>query len=154
MEPAYSISTDPARLDRDLIHRFLSEDSYWAKGVTREAVDLSIENSMPFGVYLGDEQVGFARVITDRVTFAWVADVFVVEEHRGRAIGKRLMEAMLAHPDLQGMRRWLLGTADAHGLYRQFGFRELKFPGRFMAFEPDELARMCCGSGEDETEAA
>jgi GNAT superfamily N-acetyltransferase len=149
----YVVSTDPARLDRDLIHRFLAEDSYWAKGVAREAVERSIENSMPFGVYLGDEQVAFARVITDRATFAWIADVFVVEEHRGRGVGKRLMEEMLGHPDLQDIRRWLLGTADAHGLYRQFGFRDLQFPQRFMAFEPDEAARACCASG-DETEAA
>jgi GNAT superfamily N-acetyltransferase len=152
--PDYAVSTDPARLDRDLIHRFLSQDSYWAKGVTREAVDRSIDHSMPFGIYAGDDQVGFARVITDRATFAWIADVFVVEEHRGRGVGKRLMEEMLGHPDLQDMRRWFLGTADAHELYRRYGFRELQFPGRFMALEPDVAARMCCGSGNDETEAA
>jgi GNAT superfamily N-acetyltransferase len=154
MEPEYSISTDPARLDRELIHRFLSEDSYWAKGVTREVVDRSIENSMPFGVYLGDEQVAFARVITDRATFAWVADVFVVSGHRGNGLGKRLMEEVLAHPDLQVMRRWLLGTADAHDLYRRFGFREIQAPGRFMAREADETARACCGGFDNGTTEA
>ncbi len=154
MELEYSISTDPARLDRELIHRFLSEESYWAKGVTREAVDRSIEHSTPFGIYAGEEQVAFARVITDRATFAWIADVFVVEAHRGRGLGKRLMGEILGHPDFQELRRWMLGTADAHGLYRQFGFRGLEYPARFMALEGNEAARECCGSGEDETEAA
>jgi GNAT superfamily N-acetyltransferase len=154
MEPEYSISTDPARLDRELIHRFLSEESYWAKGVTREAVDLSIDHSTPFGIYLGDDQVGFARVITDRVTFAWIADVFVLNEHRGHGLGKRLMGEILGHPEFQELRRWMLGTADAHGLYRQYGFRELQVPQRFMALEGDVAVRDCCGSGEDETEAA
>jgi GNAT superfamily N-acetyltransferase len=152
MAADYVFSTDPSRLDRDLIHRFLSEDSYWAKGVTREAVERSIEHSMPFGVYAGDEQVGFARVITDRATFAWIADVFVVEKHRGHGIGKLLMSEILGHPDLQDMRRWFLGTADAHGLYEQFGFRGIQFPQRFMALEPATAARDCGGEGD--TEAA
>lgn len=152
--PDYVVSTDPARLDRDLIHRFLSEDSYWAKGVTREAVDRSIDNSMPFGIYFGDEQVAFARVITDRATFAWVADVFVVDAHRGKGLGKRLMDEVLGHPELQVMRRWLLGTADAHELYRRYGFREIHAPERFMALEGDEAARACCGGFDDETTEA
>ena len=152
--PDYEVSIDPARLDRDLVHRFLSEDSYWAKGVTREVVDRSIENSMSFGIYWGNEQVAFARVITDRATFAWLADVFVVPEHRAQGLGKRLVESVLAHRDLQGVRRWLLGTADAHELYRRYGFRELQAPRRFMALEADEAARACCGGGEDETTEA
>ena len=141
----YQVSTDPGRLDRDLIHRFLAEESYWAKGVTREVVDRSIDNSMPFGLYLGDEQVAFARVVTDRATFAWVADVFVVSGHRGNGLGKRVVEEILAHPELQVIRRWMLGTADAHELYRQYGFRELQVPGRLMAREADDAVRACCG---------
>src|SRR5687767_2349304 len=107
----YEISTDRARLDIDLIHRFLSEESYWAKGRDRAIVERSIENSMPFGAYLDGRQVGFARVVTDCSTFAWLADVFVVAEHRGHGVGRRLVEAVLAHPELQPMQRWLLGTA-------------------------------------------
>src|SRR3954447_2679028 len=136
MGPEYSISTDPARLDRDLIHRFLSEESYWAKGVTREAVDRSITHSTPFGIYAGDEQVAFARVITDRATFAWIADVFVVEAHRGHGLGKRLMETLLAHPDLRGLRLTLLATADAHDLYRRYGFAEVD-PRRMLELRPN-----------------
>ena len=132
---AYEISTDPARLDRDLIHRFLSEESYWAKGRSREIIDRGIDHSIPFGVYDGDAQVAFARVVTDRCTFAWIADVFVVAEHRGHGLGKRLVEEILAHPELRVMGRWLLGTADAHGLYSRFGFEPLERTERFMARE-------------------
>jgi GNAT superfamily N-acetyltransferase len=128
----YSISTDRARLDVDLIHRYLSTSSYWAQGRPIEVVRRSIENSLAFGVYRGDSQVGFARVITDYATFAWVADVFILEEHRGRGLAKWLMEVAVAHPDLQGFRRWLLATKDAQELYRRFGFEELKRPERFM----------------------
>ena len=123
--PAYEISTDPRRLDVDLVHRFLSEESYWAKGRDRATTDRSIENSIPFGAYLDGRQVGFARVVTDRSTFAWLADVFVLAEHRGHGLGKRLVEAAIGHPDLVGLKRWLLGTADAHDLYRRYGFREI-----------------------------
>ena len=126
------ISTDPARLDVDLIHRFLSEQSYWARGVPLEVVQRAITNSIPFGVYLGDEQVGFARVVTDRATHAWLADVFILDEYRGRGYGKALVAAILAHPELQGFRRWLLATKDAHKLYAQFGFEPLPEPNRFM----------------------
>src|SRR4051794_41978334 len=119
--PEYSISTDPARLDVEMIHRFLSEESYWAKGRSREVTDRAIENSYPFGVYLGDEQVAFARVVTDTVTFAWLADVFVLPEHRGSGVGKLLLEAVIGDPRFAGMKRWFLGTADAHELYRRVG---------------------------------
>jgi GNAT superfamily N-acetyltransferase len=133
---SYEISNDPARLDRDLIHRFLSEESYWAKGRPREIVDRGIDHSIPFGVYDEDgAQVGFARVVTDRCTFAWIADVFVVSEHRGQGLGKRLFAAVLEHPELRVMGRWFLGTADAHGLYSQFGFVPVSRPERFMARE-------------------
>jgi GNAT superfamily N-acetyltransferase len=133
---SYEISTDPDRLDRALIHRFLSEEAYWAKGRSREIVDRAIDHSMAFGVYGTDgEQVGFARVVTDRCTFAWIADVFVVAEHRGQGLGKRLVAAIMDHPELRTMGRWLLGTADAHGLYSQYGFEPLKRVERFMARE-------------------
>ncbi len=132
----FLISTDKARLDVDLIYTFLSRYSYWAKGVPREIVERSIANSLTFGVYhvaeQGAEQIGFARVITDYATFAYVADVFVIETYRGKGLSKWLIESIRSHPDLQGLRRWLLATKDAHGLYRQFGFRELAAPERWM----------------------
>jgi GNAT superfamily N-acetyltransferase len=128
----YTISTDRARLDVALVHEYLSESSYWAKGRPREVVERSIEHSLAFGVYLGERQVGFARVITDYATFAWIADVFVLEEFRGQGLGLWLSEVMCAHPDLQGFRRWVLATKDAHELYRRVGFRELQRVERWM----------------------
>jgi GNAT superfamily N-acetyltransferase len=139
------ISTDPERLDVGLIHRFLAEDSYWARGRTREAVERSIAHSLCFGAYADGRQVGFARAVTDRATFAWLADVFVVADQRGRGVGKLLVEAALGHPELVAVYRWLLGTADAHGLYRRFGFADLRDSGRFMALESVEEARRCAG---------
>ncbi len=127
----FTISTDPGRLDREAIHRFLAA-SYWAPGIPREIVDRSIENSMPFGVYEGAGQVGFARVITDRATFAYLADVFILESHRGKGLGVWLMETIRSHPQLQNLRRWALFTKDAHGLYRKVGFREIEDPPRCM----------------------
>ena len=126
------ISDDNARLDRTLIHRYLSERSYWAKGVSREIVDRSVEHSLCFGIYQAGQQVGFARVVTDFAMFAWLADVFILEEQRGQGLGKRLVTAVLAHPRLQGPRRFMLGTLDAHGLYAQYGFKPLAQPERFM----------------------
>ena len=128
----YTISTDRSRLDLDLIHDFISNHSYWGTGRAREVVQRSIENSLPFGEYKGEEQVGFARIVTDYATFAWVAVVFVLPEHRGRGLSKSLMEVILAHPRLQGFRRWVLATKDAHGLYEQFGFIPLHRPERWM----------------------
>jgi GNAT superfamily N-acetyltransferase len=128
----YSISTDKSRLDLETIHDYLSNTSYWAKGRSRETISRSIENSVAFGIYRGREQVGFARIITDYATFAWVADVFVLENARGQGLGKWLMEVILSHPELQGFRRWVLATKDAHELYRKFGFEELKRPERWM----------------------
>jgi GNAT superfamily N-acetyltransferase len=118
----YSISTDRDRLDIELIHRFLSEESYWAPGVRRDVVERSIAHSLCFGLHLGGDQVGFARVVTDRAAFAYLADVFVVEAQRGRGLGKWLIETVLSHPDLQNLRRFFLGTADAHSLYERYGF--------------------------------
>jgi GNAT superfamily N-acetyltransferase len=128
----YQISTDRSRLNADLIHSFLSNTSYWATGRSLEVVERSIENSLCFGIYQNSEQVGFARVVTDYATFAWIADVFVLPEHRGRGLSKWLMEVMLVHPQLQGFRRWVLSTKDAHGVYERFGFIKLHRPDRWM----------------------
>ena len=127
----FTISTDKARLDIEAIHHFL-DSSYWAAGRSAETIRRSIENSMPFGVYKGNQQIGFARVITDYATFAWIADVFILEEYQGQGLGKWLMEVIIAHPELQGFRRWVLATKDAHELYRRFGFEGLKKPERWM----------------------
>jgi GNAT superfamily N-acetyltransferase len=115
-----------------MIHRFLADESYWAKGRTPEQTKTAIENSICFGVYHGDRQAAFARVVTDRATFAYIGDLFVLEEFRGRGLSKRLMEAIVSHPELQGLRRWILATRDAHGLYEQFEFSALRFPERWM----------------------
>lgn len=127
----YLISTDATRLDLPTIHGFLTT-SYWAAGVPFDVVQRSIEHSLAFGVYHHDRQIGFARVITDRATFAYLADVFVLEPHRGQGLGHWLVETILAHPELQGLRRWLLATRDAHALYRSAGFTPLQAPERWM----------------------
>jgi GNAT superfamily N-acetyltransferase len=132
----YTISTDPARLDLDLIHGFLSDESYWARGVQREAVERSIVNAIPFGLYRGTAQVGFARVVTDRALVAYLADVFVVSAERGSGLGKWLIETVFTHPDLQTMRVFFLGTADAHSLYERYGFRPID-PARMMERRAD-----------------
>ena len=126
-----TVSTDPALLDLDVIHGFLSR-SYWAAGIPRELVDRALRHSLCFGAFADGRQVGFARVISDYATYAYVSDVFALESHRGRGVGKHLMAAIVAHPDLQGLRRWSLATRDAHGLYRQFGFTEPRHPERQM----------------------
>jgi len=137
----FQISTDPARIDLDTVHGFLTA-SYWARGIPRETVERSIENSLCFGIYHGDRQVGFARVVTDRATFAYLGDVFVLPDYRGHALSKWMMECIMAHSDLQGLRRWMLATQDAHGLYRQYGFTELKAPQRWMEIHsPDVYKR-------------
>ena len=129
---AYFLSTDRALLDVAFIHRYLSEESYWAPGVPREIVERSIQNSFCFGLFHESEQVGFARFVTDRATFAWLGDVFVIDAHRGHGLGKWMIESILRHPDLQGLRRILLGTRDAHELYTRFGFTPLADPSRFL----------------------
>jgi GNAT superfamily N-acetyltransferase len=137
----FLISTNREKLDRTVIHRFL-ESSYWASGIPRKIVDRCIENSLCFGLYDGDSQIGFARVISDLSTFAYLADVFVLEAARGRKLGIWLIETIMAHPQLQGLRRWMLATADAHGLYRKFGFRQLSRPERIMEIvDPDVYTR-------------
>ena len=131
-EQEFEISTDKARLDIDVIHRFLSEESYWANRRSIEQTKTAIENSVCFGVYFGERQIGFSRVVSDKATFAYIGDVFVLDEFRGRGLSKSLMSAMLEHPELQGLRRWVLATKDAHGLYEKFGFSLMKFPERWM----------------------
>lgn len=139
------VSTDPELLDLDLVHRFLSEEAYWSTGVAREVVERSIAASIPFGAYRDGRQLGFARVVTDGgATFAWIADVFVLAPERGSGLGKLLMESMLSHPALQGLRRWLLATADAHGLYERYGF--VRVDERFMVRE-SATARLACVRG-------
>ena len=127
----FLVSTDRSQLDLEIIHTFLT-DCYWAKGIPKETVARSIENSLCFGVYCGDEQVGFARVISDYATFAYIGDVFILQAYRGRGLAKLLMECITTHPSLQGLRRWTLATRDAHGLYAQFGFTPLLKPDGWM----------------------
>jgi len=127
----YDISTDPTRLQPAAIHAYLTR-SYWSPGIPKDVVERAIANSLCFGIYLGQAQVGFARVVTDKATFAYLADVYVLEEHRGQGLSKRLVETIQAHPDLQGLRRFLLATKDAHGLYAQFGFAPPARPGNLM----------------------
>ncbi|HEX4438441.1 MAG TPA: GNAT family N-acetyltransferase [Thermoanaerobaculia bacterium] len=134
----FSISDDASRLDRAAIHAFLAE-SYWAKGIPRDVVERSIDGSLCFGVYDGDAQVGFARVVTDFATYAYVADVFVLESHRGRGLALWLMETIRADPRLQGIRRWNLVTRDAHDLYRKVGFRDAANPSRYMEIVDREI---------------
>jgi GNAT superfamily N-acetyltransferase len=143
MADPYVISSDPARIDVALIQRWLSQESYWAPGIPHDVVERSIAGALNFGIYHETQgQVGFARVISDRATFAYLADVFVLQEHRGQGLSKRLMETILAHSELQGLRRWMLATRDAHGLYEQFGFTLPKVAGRIMErTDPDVYRR-------------
>ena len=139
--PPYRITDDPGEIDVEAVHGFLV-GSYWARGVSREVVARSIRHSLAFGVLLGGRTVGFARVVTDRATFAYLADVFIDEPDRGRGLGVWLVETVLSHPDLRGLRRWLLVTRDAHGLYRRFGFREVADPSTLLTrHDPDIYTR-------------
>jgi GNAT superfamily N-acetyltransferase len=127
----FTVTCDPAKLDLAVITEFLAS-SYWAKGIPAATVARSLEGSLCFAVLDGERQIGFARVITDRATIAYLGDVFILPGYRGRGLSKWLMECVLSHPDLQGLRRWVLATRDAHGLYKQFGFTPLKRPEVFM----------------------
>jgi GNAT superfamily N-acetyltransferase len=141
-QDGYTISDDPDRVDVDAVHRYLSQESYWAPGVPRDVVERSIAWSLPFGLYAPDGSLaGFARAVTDRAVFAYLADVFVLEAHRGRGLGVWLMRVVIEHPQLQGLRRWVLYTEDAHGLYQRFGFGPAMTPERYMELsrDPDEL---------------
>ena len=137
----FSVTCDPRKQDLDVIHGFLTQ-TYWAKGISKETVRKSIESSLCFALLHKDEQIGFARVISDRATIAYLGDVFVLESYRGRGLSKWLMECVSAHPDLQSLRRWMLATSDAHGLYQQFGFKPLAKPNVFMEkHDPDVYTR-------------
>ena len=128
----FTISTERERLQLDAIHKFLSKESYWASNRTKEQTERAIKNSLPFGVYKGENQIGFARVVTDYATFAYLGDVFILSEFRGQGLSKWLMDTIVSHPELQGFRRWVLATKDAHTLYEKFGFAALRFPERWM----------------------
>ena len=127
----FTVSTDPARLDMDMLHGFLST-CYWSRDIPREVMERSIRGALPFGVYEDRQQVAFARVVTDMATVAYVGDVFVLEPWRGRGLSRFLMDSIMSHPELQGLRRWLLLTRDAHGLYEKYGFTRLNAPDRWM----------------------
>jgi GNAT superfamily N-acetyltransferase len=133
----YSISTDNQSLNIPLIHDFISNQSYWGQGRKIEIVQLALDNSLNFGLYKNGEQIGFARVVTDYCTFAWLADVFIVDGFRGEGLSKWLMEVIMNHPRLVNMRRWVLATKDAHGLYEQFGFGPMAQPERWMELSND-----------------
>lgn len=128
----FCISTDNKRLDIDIIHNFLSTKAYWCMNIPREKVITSIENSLCFGLYNEDIQIGFARVVTDYSTIAYLGDVFILEDYRGKGLSKWLVETIMRYPDLQGLRRWILLTKDAHELYRKYGWTDIANPARWM----------------------
>ena len=128
----FQISTDKTRLDIASIHEFLSTKAYWCLNIPKATLERAIQNSLCFGVYENEKQVGFARVISDYTTIAYLGDVYILEEYRGKGLSKWLIETIHSHEDLQGLRRWILLTADAHGLYRQFGWREIADPAKWM----------------------
>jgi predicted acetyltransferase len=128
----YLITDDSSRLDVPFIHNYLANESYWAKNIPFAIVEKSIANSLCFGLYHKQQQIGFARLVTDKATFAYLADVFIVAKHRGKGLSRQLIAAIHAHPELQTLRRWMLGTRDAHSLYKKFGWTSLAEPNRFM----------------------
>lgn len=128
----FCISTDKAKLDVDSVHNFLSTKAYWCLNIPKERVQIAIQNSLCFGVYHEENQIGFARVISDFSTVAYLGDVFVLEEYRGKGLSKWLMEVIMSHPNLQGLRRWILLTGDAHNLYRKFGWTDISDPKKWM----------------------
>lgn len=130
------VSSDKSLIDREKVIRFLNDESYWAKTRSVEQINISIDNSLCFVVIEDSEMIGFARVITDYGVFAYLADVYIDKEHRGKGLGKQLMKEVLAYPDLQIVSRWMLGTMDAHELYRPLGFSEVSMPNRWMEFMP------------------
>jgi GNAT superfamily N-acetyltransferase len=132
IQQGYLISTDKDLLDFDMMYDYLSRESYWSKGIKPEVLRKGIDNAMSFGVYHDKKQIGYAKVVTDKATFAYLADVFVLEQYRGLGLSKWLVKTIKEHPDLQGLRRWMLATADAHGLYAQFGFEPISNPERWM----------------------
>lgn len=145
MHPEWSrdgllVTTDPARIDLEAVHAFLTE-SYWAQGIPRALVERSVQHSLCFSLLEDERQIGFARVVSDRATFAYLADVYVLASHRGRGLATWLTQCALAHPDLQGLRRWMLVTRDAHGVYRKVGFQDLAHPDRHLEIARPDLYR-------------
>lgn len=139
----YLVATDRSRLNVEMIHRFLAEQSYWARGIPRAVVEKSIRNSLCFGIFRGDKQVGFARIVSDLATIAYLGDVFVLPEFRGGGLAQWLMECLMSHPHLQHLRRWILLTGDAHRLYTNFGFRPVAHPEFYMErHDPDVYEQM------------
>ena len=137
-DAALRISTDPAEIEFERVHAWLRDESYWCHGLPRAVLEKAVAHSLCFSAFAGARQVGFARVVTDRATFAYLCDVFVFPDARGRGVSKALMAAIDAHPDLQWLRRFILATADAHGLYARHGFTPLVRPERFMErYRPD-----------------
>jgi GNAT superfamily N-acetyltransferase len=132
LKKGFHISTDKSLLDFDVIYNYLDKESYWAQGIPVEALKKAIDSSVCFGIYHGNEQAGFARVVTDKATFAYICDVFVLADHRRLGLSKWLIQTIIKHPELQGLRRWSLATADAQGLYTQFGFRQISKPEMWM----------------------
>ncbi|MEI6411780.1 MAG: GNAT family N-acetyltransferase, partial [Bacteroidota bacterium] len=129
---AFQLSTDPAKLDLKVIHNYLSNESYWAKNIPFETVKSAVENSLNFGLYYQDRQIGYARIVSDYTSMAYLADVFILEAFRGQGLSKWLMETIMQHPNLQGLRRWILLTRDAHELYKRFGWQPIAIPDRWM----------------------
>jgi GNAT superfamily N-acetyltransferase len=138
----YRLTTDKAAIDVDAVHAFLGNESYWARGIPRDVVARAIDGSLCFSIFAGDRQVGFARVVSDHATVAYLSDVYILPLHRGEGLSKWLVDCILSHPALQGLRRFVLVTSDAHGLYEKFGFHALKSPERWMEkHDPDVYAR-------------
>lgn len=135
----YLLTTDASLFDIDTLYHFISDQSYWSRGIPRAIFERSLQHSLCFGLFQEETQIGFARVVSDFATFAYLGDVFVHENHRGRGLSKWMMDCVLLHPDLQGLRRWMLATRDAHELYKQFGFTELKAPVKFMEKHDPEV---------------
>jgi GNAT superfamily N-acetyltransferase len=134
----FVVSTDAARLEREVIHRYLAEESYWAKGMARETLERAVAHSLCFGLYAGEAQIGFARVISDYATYAYLSDVFVLEAYRGQGLGQWLLACVVAHPDLQSLRRFGLTTRDAQSLYARLGWQPLRYPERHMERLPED----------------
>jgi GNAT superfamily N-acetyltransferase len=128
----FLISTDVSKLDKKAIHNYLSNESYWSKNIPYEKVEAAILNSLNFGVYAGERQIGYARIVTDYTIVAYLGDVFIIEEYRGKGLAKWLMEVIMNHKDLQGLRRWILLTRDAHELYKKYGWKEIASADRWM----------------------
>jgi GNAT superfamily N-acetyltransferase len=145
----FTISTDRARLDLDAVYRYLSEESYWSAGITRGMFERSVAGALPFGLYdAGGAQIGFARVVSDNATLAWLGDVYVLTAYRGKGLGRWLVTSVMAHPNLQGLRRWMLSTRDAHALYAEYGFATVEPEQLMTRFDPDAHKRSPSPAGD------